>query len=1072
MISIIIPYKYSNDEYRLKKTLNSIISQKTLPKEVIIISNESETIKEKLNSFFNGNVNRPQIQLCNFNDKGIYDAINHGIHKSKCDWVNILGAGDTFKNDLTLQNIHNLLNNEYDLIYGDVFHTNKNQRYCGEITLDKLLNSHNIDQQSIFYNRNIFKKIGFFDVAYEVLADWDFNIRCFKNPYFKKLWIDEIVATRDELEGRSGKEHDCLFKKELPIYHHLELIKLENKKNEEISELNLIINNKNQILLKQNQEINDLNLSINHIHKSFSWKFTKIFRVIKILFLWIKNLILGKSSYGEIKKDLKIKLVSNQLISQDNKIIFFQKKKVSTSNSLPKLLKEPKISIIIINHNGGELLDKTIDSVLKSYYKNFEIIIYDNNSQLKPTELSKKDKRIRVICGDKNLGFAGGNNLAYRSTNSDLIFFLNNDVIIQKDTISQMVSAITSKDTIAAVSPKIIFYEPFFELELILLKEKVIIDVVLLKKKLAKYPKYFIIGDHAYENNHLVLEKNVLLRLPLSILEEDFCLNEITKDEVEIKINDKIYSSSFKINKIKNHINYFNVINNAGSKHNEEFDCQDIGFGEIDNGQYDKEMKCSLLCGCAFMFKRDALQYNELPFNDSFFAYFEDSDLSVRLIKKGYDLVYTPSTFIRHAHSSTFGEKSIFFNFYVKRNSLIFKYLHHKNKSQIKKKISNEITSFEDNFKDLLEDKDFKSSLNGIIESIDSGVYFQKQLFNQNLVIYNEYWYTHGGGEHRALMLAKQFENKYNIILVSTTNFNIDSLLINFNLNFKNIFKKICNDPSEIEEITKSCQIFINTTHNSDLLSHCSQSLYLISFPELMLSKKTLASYQFYSNSEFTKLHVKKNWNIDSKVLYPFVPKLAKYPVQKDNYEINILNVGRFFKGHHSKKQKIIIKIFKKIKEKYSNKKINLFLVGNVNFINEVSREYFYECASLAGDDVNISLIPNATFEKIISLYEKSHIYIHATGLNEKDPAKYEHFGISVVEACQFECIPLVYSEGGPKEIINDIDLLFSSEDELIEKLEFLIHKQGDKKFLDLKKQHIKNQIEKFSNSELLFKSI
>ena len=39
-----------------------------------------------------------------------------------------------------------------------------------------------------------------------------------------------------------------------------------------------------------------------------------------------------------------------------------------------------KVSIIIINYNGQELLEKCLDSLFKIDYENFEVIIVDNNS--------------------------------------------------------------------------------------------------------------------------------------------------------------------------------------------------------------------------------------------------------------------------------------------------------------------------------------------------------------------------------------------------------------------------------------------------------------------------------------------------------------------------------------------------------------------------------------------------------------------------------------------------------------------------------------------------------------------
>ena len=40
----------------------------------------------------------------------------------------------------------------------------------------------------------------------------------------------------------------------------------------------------------------------------------------------------------------------------------------------------PKVSVIIVNYNGKELLEKCLESLFKVDYENFEVILVDNNS--------------------------------------------------------------------------------------------------------------------------------------------------------------------------------------------------------------------------------------------------------------------------------------------------------------------------------------------------------------------------------------------------------------------------------------------------------------------------------------------------------------------------------------------------------------------------------------------------------------------------------------------------------------------------------------------------------------------
>jgi GT2 family glycosyltransferase len=80
-----------------------------------------------------------------------------------------------------------------------------------------------------------------------------------------------------------------------------------------------------------------------------------------------------------------------------------------------------------------------------------------------------------------------------------------------------------------------------------------------------------------------------------------------------------------------------------------------VGFGEIDNGQYDTPQRC-ISCGGAMMVRADIFQ--ELGGFDEAFDPFgpEDLDFSLRLQKAGYIALYVPEAVAYHAVSHTFGE--------------------------------------------------------------------------------------------------------------------------------------------------------------------------------------------------------------------------------------------------------------------------------------------------------------------------------------------------------------------------------------------------------------------------------
>ncbi len=117
---------------------------------------------------------------------------------------------------------------------------------------------------------------------------------------------------------------------------------------------------------------------------------------------------------------------------------------------------EPKVSVIMLNHNGltylGDKLDKCISAVLKSDYQNFEFIFVDNNSTDGSVEYVQSkylmDKRMLILRLDKNYGISGGYNKGAlkSSKGSKYLVFLHNDVEIPKNWIKEMVSFMESSD--------------------------------------------------------------------------------------------------------------------------------------------------------------------------------------------------------------------------------------------------------------------------------------------------------------------------------------------------------------------------------------------------------------------------------------------------------------------------------------------------------------------------------------------------------------------------------------------------------------------------------------------------
>jgi hypothetical protein len=112
------------------------------------------------------------------------------------------------------------------------------------------------------------------------------------------------------------------------------------------------------------------------------------------------------------------------------------------------------------------------------------------------------------------------------------------------------------------------------------------------------------------------------------------------------------------------------VINNVGSYLHLPGYGADRGYQEVDAGQYDTAEDVFLMCGAATCLRTEALRQVGV-FDDDFFLYYEDTDLSWRLQAAGWRIRYTPDAVVRHLHSASSGEWSPLFTFHVERNRLL-----------------------------------------------------------------------------------------------------------------------------------------------------------------------------------------------------------------------------------------------------------------------------------------------------------------------------------------------------------------------------------------------------------------
>lgn len=117
-------------------------------------------------------------------------------------------------------------------------------------------------------------------------------------------------------------------------------------------------------------------------------------------------------------------------------------------------------SIIILTYNSEKYIENCLKSVFEQTYPNIEILIIDNNSKDNSTEKTKGILREfkgdqKLILNDKNLGYAGGNNLGIKQSRGEYVFIINPDIVLDKDCVKEIVNEFEEDPKIGSVQGKI-----------------------------------------------------------------------------------------------------------------------------------------------------------------------------------------------------------------------------------------------------------------------------------------------------------------------------------------------------------------------------------------------------------------------------------------------------------------------------------------------------------------------------------------------------------------------------------------------------------------------------------------
>jgi len=190
------------------------------------------------------------------------------------------------------------------------------------------------------------------------------------------------------------------------------------------------------------------------------------------------------------------------------------------------------------------------------------------------------------------------------------------------------------------------------------------------------------------------------------------------------------------------------------------------------------------------------------------------------------------------------------------------------------------------------------------------------------------------------------------------------------------------------------------------------------------------------SNSNFTKTQIKKNFNRDSRVIYPPVDINRFNSISNKQKENKVITISRF---SVEKNLESVVKIC-------NNTDFFCELIGTAKYKNQL--KILENLQKMKGK--NIRIYNNITAQHIIELLSTAKVYLHTSK---------ETFGISVIESIAAGCIPIVPDNSAHKETVPFEELRYKDEDQAVKKINDAING----KFNELRPK-LSKHIQKFSS--------
>lgn len=370
------------------------------------------------------------------------------------------------------------------------------------------------------------------------------------------------------------------------------------------------------------------------------------------------------------------------------------------------------VRLVVLNYNGGDDTIRCVDSLHRLDWPadELEIVVVDNASTDGSLErVARLYPSVKTIRLPTNDGFPA-NNLALRDLGHlRYVGLINNDAFVEPGFLGPLVESLDADEGLGAASPLMVFERQFVDLEVKAAALRVgrgdprALGVKISGMRVDGVDVWgnaqIASGGYGAETSaserYEWTSDRAVLRIPVvrnADLPTTVQIRMSCVGSKQVTVTSGATEAQFDVRDAPEWLTVgldgepYDVVNNAGSDIFDDGYGADRGFGlaldewraaatevtgDLDvDGQDTGGQEVVAWCGGAVLLRPDYLRDVGL-FDERFFLYYEDTDLSWRGQGRGWRYRFVPTSVVRHLHAATSVEGSVRFSYFTERNRLL-----------------------------------------------------------------------------------------------------------------------------------------------------------------------------------------------------------------------------------------------------------------------------------------------------------------------------------------------------------------------------------------------------------------